>query len=332
MIKVMIVASITLASGDVPLLAEKALRKLGCDTFLFPAEEDLPLIDYIQFKSIKEFNRKRFNRRLLKKIKKYQPDILFIYGSNWGIFPKTLQKIKRTTRCKVIVWEGNLNYWEWYQCQSFPYYDHFFSADSYPLPLLEKSSTGLKNVHFLGPCCDPAEHGRVLLSSQDVDRFGADVTFIGGGRPVRRALFEQLTEYRLKLWGWGWDESDILKPYMIKETVFGLKKTKIYSATPICPNLISGLYQINGISVRSFEVACCGRLPFSEPQEDLKRFFEIGNELVTFNGPGDLKAKIHYYLSHPDEMERKAECARQRVIAEHTYQHRMQELLEIVLD
>jgi len=331
MTNVLLAASITLASGDVPLLIEKALRQLNCRTFLFPLEEDLPVLDRVQYRNPNDFNRSRFNRRLLKSIKRFQPDILFIYGSNWGIFPKTLQKIKDRTRCKVVVWEENLYYWKWYQCMSFPYYDYFFSTDSYAVPLLSKPSTGLKHVYFLGQGCDPDEHGRVNLSEEDRKRFGADVTFIGGGRPRRRRLFQHLTGYDLKLWGWGWDESGILKPYAIKETVFGLKKTKIYSATPICPNLISGLYQVNGISVRGFEVACCGRLPFCEPREDLKRFFDIGSEVVTFDSPGDLKSKVAYYLSHPDEMERMAERARQRVISEHTYVHRMKELLEIVL-
>lgn len=119
---------------------------------------------------------------------------------------------------------------------------------------------------------------------------------------------------------------------MVDETVFGLKKTKIYSASKFCPNLQSGLYQVNGISVRTFEIACCGRLPFSEPQPDLSRFFEIGEEVVTFEGVEDLKREIDYYLSHPDELERMGERARRRVLADHTYQHRMREMLEIVLN
>lgn len=332
MTNVLLVASITLASGDVPLLIEKALRQLNCRTFLFPLEEDLPILDRVRYRNPNSFNRSRFNRRLLRTSKRFQPDILFIYGSNWGIYPNTLRKIKERTGCKIVIWEENLFYWNWYQCLSFPYYDYFFSTDSYTIPLLSKPSTGLKHVYFLGQGCDPEEHGRIELSDEDKKRFEADVTFIGGGRPRRRQLFEHLTGFNLKLWGWGWDESAILKPHTIKEIVFGLKKTKIYSASRVCPNLHGGMYQVNGISVRSFEVACCGRLPFCEPQEDLKRFFKIGEEVVTFNGPEDLAAKVDYYLSHPSEMERMAERARQRALSEHTYLHRMKELLGIVLN
>ena len=256
---------------------------------------------------------------------------LLIYGSNYGVFPRTLRKLKRHVGCQIVLWEENLYYWRWYQSESLRHYDHLFTGDSYPIPLLQKPATGLKSVHFLGGCCDPDEHGRVPLSPQDEKRFAAEVTFIGGGRPRRRQLFEHLTAYQLRLWGWGWDDSPILAPFMIREPVYGLKKTKIYSASQICPNLQSGRYQVNGLSVRTFEVACCGRLPFSEPQPDLGRFFEIGEEVVSFEGPDDLKRKMDYYLARPDEMDRMGERARQRVLAEHTYEHRMRQMLEVVL-
>ena len=330
--RIMLIASITLGSGDVPLLIMKALKQLKCDVLLYTLEEDLPLIEALFYKNVHSFNRFLFNRRVYKKTLDYRPDIFLIYGSNWGIFPETLRKIKLKQGCKIVVIEGNLNYWQWFQSQSFPYYDHFFSSDSYPIPLLQKPNTGLRNVHFLGACCDPEEHSRVDLTLVDEKRFHADITFIGGGVPKRRELFEHLSCYQLKLWGWGWDRSPILKPYTIKETVFGLKKTKIYSAAKICPHLQGGLYQVNGLSVRIFEIACCGRLPFTEPQQDLTNFFEDGEEVIIFKNPEDLKQKIEYYLSHLDEMERMAERARQRVLAEHTYKHRMKKMLEIVLN
>ena len=90
--------------------------------------------------------------------------------------------------------------------------------------------------------------------------------------------------------------------------------------------------RVNGLSGRTLEVACCGRLPFCEPQPDLSLFFEVSEEVVTFDSPDALWRKVNYYPSHPDEMERLGERARQRVLADHTYRHRMQELLENVLE
>lgn len=331
MTRVMVVASITLASGDVPLLAIKALRRLGCEARLVAVDEDVPLMEEIRLGNVRRFDRTRFNRRVLSRAREFDPDLLLIYGSNWGVFPKTLQRIKRHTGCRIALWEGNLNYWQWYQVESFRHYDHVFSMDSYPIPMLSKAATGLTKVSFLGVCCDPEEHGPVEVSADESEHLGAEVSFVGGGRPRRRALFERLTDYRMKLWGWGWEESPTLARHMVQETVYGLKKTKIYSCSNICPNLQSGLYQVHGISPRPVEVACCGRAPISEPQPDLARFFDVGDEAVTFASAEDLRRKIDYYLRHPGELERIGERARQRALAEHTYRHRISELLERVL-
>jgi spore maturation protein CgeB len=332
MSRVMVVASVTLASGDVPLLVVRALERLGCETTLVAVDEDLPVIEAMFLKNVHNFNRRLFNRRVLARADEFQPELLLIYGSNWGIFPETLRRIKKRTGCRVALWEGNLNYWQWYQVEAFRFYDYVFTMDSYPIPLLEKAAAGIGHVSFLGACCDPEEHGRVSASEDDTEHLGAEISFVGGGRPRRRALFEKLTGYRMKLWGWGWDESPVLAPHMVRETAYGLKKTKIYSCSQICPNLQSGLYQVHGISPRPVEVACCGRVPFSEPQPDLARFFDVGDEAVIFESAVDLRTKIDHYLRHPGELDRIGERARQRALAEHTYKHRMQELLGKVLN
>ncbi len=329
-LRVMVVASITLPSGDVPLLVARALEQLGCDTRVVAVDEDQPLLEAIRCVNVKNFDRRRFNRRLQREARLFDPDLLLIYGSNWGIFSETLRQLRRRHQCKVILWEKNLNLWKPFQVACFPFYDHLFSADSCLLPLLQKPSTGLRDVRFLGPCCDPDEHGRVSLSAVDRERFEADITFVGGGRERRRLLFEELTKFRIRLWGWGWDRSPVLAPFAVRESVFGMKKTKIYSATPICPNLQSGHYQVNGISERPLEVACCGRAPFSEPQPDLVRFLEAGEEVIVFRSPDDLRAKVEAYLKQPGELDRIGERARQRVLQRDTYRHRMAELLEVV--
>jgi spore maturation protein CgeB len=332
MTRVMMVASITLPSGDTPLLVERALRQLGCETSLVAVEEDLPLLEALRYDSVSQFDRRRFNRRVRREAEAFLPELLLVYDSNWGISPSTLESLRARHRCRVVLWEKNLNLWGEHQVSCFPFYDHVFCADSYPLEMLRKPSAGLRDVRFLGSCCDPDEHGRVQLSERDRQRFEADLSFVGGGRAPRRELFEALTDFRLKLWGWGWDRSEALAPFMVKETVFGLKKTKIYSATSICPNLQSGLYQVNGISERPLEVACCGRAPFSQPQPDLSRFLEPGEEVILFDNPGDLARKVADFLRRTDELERIGERARQRVLAEHTYQHRLRELLEVSLN
>jgi spore maturation protein CgeB len=45
---------------------------------------------------------------------------------------------------------------------------------------------------------------------------------------------------------------------------------------------------------------------------------------------GELRERVRHYLAHPDERAALAAAGRRRVLAEHTYRHRMERLLELV--
>jgi len=61
----------------------------------------------------------------------------------------------------------------------------------------------------------------------------------------------------------------------------------------------------------------------------LEELFEIGNEIVTYDGTlEDLTEKINYYLKHDSERNRIAENAYQKAISSHTYLHKVKFILE----
>ena len=91
MTRILMTASLTLASGDVPLLLDRALRDLGCDTELVFIDQDLPLLETVLHDSPHDFARALFNRRFARRVRAFQPHLVLVYGSNWGIFPKRLR-------------------------------------------------------------------------------------------------------------------------------------------------------------------------------------------------------------------------------------------------
>ncbi|HEX7519694.1 MAG TPA: glycosyltransferase, partial [Candidatus Deferrimicrobium sp.] len=60
-------------------------------------------------------------------------------------------------------------------------------------------------------------------------------------------------------------------------------------------------------------------------------FFEIGREVICFDSLGDLRDKISHYLAHPEEREAVGERGRQRVLRDHTYERRMEAMIDIVV-
>jgi len=81
-------------------------------------------------------------------------------------------------------------------------------------------------------------------------------------------------------------------------------------------------------SVRLFEAAACGVPVVSDWWEGLDHFFTPGKEILVAHGPDEVLAR----LSRLDDERRAAigAAARARVLAEHTAQHRAQELEEHV--
>jgi spore maturation protein CgeB len=141
-------------------------------------------------------------------------------------------------------------------------------------------------------------------------------------------MLRHLTHRDLKLYGVGWDEvGPELASCFNNEPVYGLKKTKIYSCSKISIN-VQRSHMIHGENFRVFEVAACRGVSFSTFKPDLVACFEPGEEIVVFEDEQDLLQLVDYYLNHPNELDKIAEAGRQRALAEHTYDHRAQFILE----
>jgi spore maturation protein CgeB len=80
-------------------------------------------------------------------------------------------------------------------------------------------------------------------------------------------------------------------------------------------------------SGRLFEAAACGAPVVSDHWEGLEKFFEPGKEILIASGAADVTDAMSLA---PDELGQIACAARERVLAEHTAEHRSQELLRLL--
>ncbi len=178
------------------------------------------------------------------------------------------------------------------------------------MPVLNVS--GVRCVEHLCACADPDEHRPVELTADDREPYAADVSFVGTQHPDRVTMLDALTEWDLRVYGVGWDGVDEpLKRCVRAEPVYGLKRTKVYSAGRVSIN-VQGPHMVAGEDFRVFEVAACGGASFSMFEPDLVRCFD----------PDDLRKKLRHFLSNPDELDAIRGAGRRRVLAEHTYDDR----------
>ncbi len=324
--KVLVLAYIGLASNDVGLRTARALERLGHAVEVLPFDEDLPWIErgFYFFRHALVY--RSFNRRLVARARSFGPDLVLIVGSNWGVLPETLDRLKKLG-VRLVIWDYSLKLWKGFQVESLPLYDAYFVLDSYMVPVL-KNLAGVKRVEWLPACADP-DMGAIELSAEDRARFGADAAFIGTAYPNRVELFRTIAPQSIRIWGKGWPD---MGPHarIEVEPVWGLKKSKIYKATAVNLNIQGTALQISGVSERVFEIMACGGFVLSKSYPDLLTLFARSGVIEVFSDADDLRKKIGYYLTHDNERREMAARARVLVSAEHTYRHRVTRLLDAI--
>jgi len=81
-------------------------------------------------------------------------------------------------------------------------------------------------------------------------------------------------------------------------------------------------------SCRPFELASAGAAIVANPYNGIERWFEPGSELLVVDDAEQATQAYRELLSDPAQAEELGRRARERVLDEHTYRHRAQQLLE----
>ncbi len=87
---------------------------------------------------------------------------------------------------------------------------------------------------------------------------------------------------------------------------------------------------LTGIPLRAFDIMACGGFLISNYQEDYMEYFEENKDFVIYYDYEDLMDKVKYYLTHDDERMKIAKNGQEKVLAEHTYLQRVEQMLAIV--
>lgn len=127
----------------------------------------------------------------------------------------------------------------------------------------------------------------------------------------------------------GWRE--LLGPeFRLKPEVHYYEKLPlVYQASQISFNATS-LQMKAAVNQRVFDVAAAGGFLLTDFREQLAEVLKVGREVVCYRDPGEIPELVRFYLAHPGERQRLAQAARERVLNQHTYVHRLQTMLTII--
>ncbi|MFV1952016.1 MAG: glycosyltransferase [Nitrospinota bacterium] len=276
---------------------------------------------------------KRINKDLLSRVRRFKPDIFLETGGN-RILPETVDSINREG-VKTILWTTDVPIGFVPILEAAPHYNYVFTCGTEAYDILK--GVGVKQLHWLPFACDPQFHRPVSLSSEETERYGADICFIGSYYPNRERILEEIVDFNPGIWGPGWERLPDRSP--LRRNIKGSKTgpdewIKIYSASGIALAIHykdpENKVPCHQASPRVYEVLACGSLLIVDSQKDVLSIFVPGEDLVVFKDTNDLKRLLPYYLEHKDEARRIAKRGREKVINQHTYKHRVEEMLRIV--
>ncbi len=274
---------------------------------------------------------------ILAKAVEFQPDLILALAQA-PLSKEALGRLK-PLNIPIAFWFvedfKTLTYWK----DVASWYDYFFCIQRGEFQ--EKLRSLSVDSYYLPQACAPSVQKPMDLTLDDRKVYKADVSFMGAAYYNRIQSFPQLLNYDLKIWGTGWDKRTPVGPCVQNDNdrISAEKAVKIFNAGKINLNLHSSSFHEsvnpNGdfVNPRTFEIASSGGFQLVDDRKELHDLFDTESELVTFRDMEDLKKKIDYYLENEDERNAIASRSRERVLKEHTMEHRMMEmLLHIFMD
>ncbi len=273
------------------------------------------------------FFEEQFSLRLVKKVIKFQPDL--VISTMAEVCPKTIERMKKETDAAAVVcWytDAITNLDRQYMLAA-PY-DILFVKEPYLVELLQKKLN--KNAFYLPEACNPVWHKRVDLTESERRYYSCDIALVGNMYYYRAMILERLVDCNIKIWGPVFPRwlNSATRNLFQNRYVSREEKAKAFVGAKINLNTLSP-EEIYGVNCRMFEIAGCGGFQIVDFKPSIEEFFEVDKEIVLFETLEELKGKIAYYISHEDERKEIALRSYERAHKEHTYEQRLKVLMKV---
>jgi spore maturation protein CgeB len=193
--------------------------------------------------------------------------------------------------------------------------------------------TGARAVSFLPCAADHKLYKPQRLTRSDCERYGTNISLIGVYSKRRGEVVSALcNEHGFGIWGPGW------KAFLAQPTINAACKfrgeylapdetCKVYNASPINLNTHHPQSQLAGLNTRSFEILAAGAFELVDYIPGMESLLDPGRDIAVYHCPEEAVEISRYYLKAHAARRRIAESGYQRVLAAHTYRHRMQTVL-----
>lgn len=243
---------------------------------------------------------------------------------------------------------GNVEYIELIKSGDFG--DIYYNACEQDDPRMEGFETSTGYPHYTVPLA--ADRLRCFPEAQD--KFVCDVSFIGTFLPekqrfIKEHVFPLGKEYDLRLYGQDWTLlqriagiTQKIGQYFNVPLIKSIQKPalnldeerQIYTSSTISLNIHEDYQKRFGgdCNERTFKIPACGGFEITDNVACISRYFREGEEIIVARSQRDWFDKIAHFICHPEDRLKIIQAGRERVLREHTYHNRAQQLLSYVRD
>ncbi len=260
--------------------------------------------------------------RLAARLRRGPTDVVLVFKGA-GLAPADVDELRRRFGGRWVNWFPDDPHQLELSRRLAPAYDCFFTHDS--SSLARHRSTGAR-AHYLAFGCD-AEYLRPPTLSLEA-RWTAPLVFVGSRDDVREPVVRELADAGLVAWGPGWPRGPL----------YGDDFVRALAGARVGVNVHQQFGERGdparygtGANMRVFELAAVGTPQLSDAKADIARHFTPDREIVLYRSVVELVDRARALLADDALRRRLAAAARERAVREHTWRHRLEELLTVTL-
>lgn len=186
-----------------------------------------------------------------------------------------------------------------------------------------------------------SEYFRIGFDTRIADRIGQtpreiSSSFVGGiSRHHTGAipLLEQMAlQTEMQFFGYGAKSLAPNSPILARHhgEVWGLDMYRALAQSRVTLNRHIGVAENFANNMRLYEATGMGSMLVTDHKDNLNSLFKVGKELVTYRSVAEAVELVKHYAAHPEEASAIAREGQARTLSEHTYAHRMQELVSLL--
>ena len=208
-----------------------------------------------------------------------------------------------------------------------PAYDRFFTHDS--SSLARHRAAGAR-AHYLAFGCDPEflRPPPPPPPRPSDARWAAPLVFVGSRDDVREPVLRELAAVGLVSWGPGWPRGPLYGEDFVRALAGAAVGVNIHQQFG---DRGDPARYGTGANMRVFELAAVGTPQLSDAKLDIARHFTPDREIVLYRSVAELVDRARVLLADDTLRRQLAVAARERALREHTWRHRLEELLTVTL-